>query len=99
LRTFIARSVEKPSLRTASCCSVEVVNGGAARTQLALLLDIGDPRQALGMGLEKPVTCAFLSALPTENWSSFSPWKCVSLAVKGVFAFSASKWTDSTRAS
>ena len=83
--------MEKPSFRTASCWSVEVVKGGAGRTQFPLLLDLGDARQALGVLLErKPVTSAFLSALPTENWSSFSPWKCVSLAEKGVFAFSAS---------
>ena len=31
------------------------------------------------------------SALPMANWSSFSPFRCVSLAVKAILSFTLSK--------
>ncbi len=68
------------------------MKGGAGERSLRFFSISVTRATPLACCSRKPVISAFLSALPTENWSSFSPWKCVSLAEKGVFAFSASKW-------
>ena len=90
----MARSVEKPSLRTASCWRVEVVKGGAGERSLRFFSISATRATPCACDSRKPVISALRPASPTENWSSFSPWKWVSFAVKGVFAFSESKWID-----
>jgi hypothetical protein len=92
--TFIARSVEKPSLRTASCCSVDVVNGAAGERSLRFFSTSTTRAWPRPCDSRNARISASRSALPTANWSSFSPPKCVSLAVKPTRSFSASKWID-----
>jgi hypothetical protein len=64
--------VEKPSLRTASCCSVEVVKGAAGERSLRFFstsFTCACPCRALEEARISPRA----RALPTANWSSFSP--------------------------
>ena len=70
----------KPSLRDDSCCRVEVVNGAGGLRLTRLRSTVPT--------LKSPASTAALAAsasasLARSNWSSFLPFRCVSLAVNG----------------
>jgi hypothetical protein len=46
----MVREVEKPSLRAASCCSVEVMNGGDGPALALLAGHVGDAQRVAGVG-------------------------------------------------
>jgi hypothetical protein len=69
----MVRLVVKPNLRAASCCSVEVVNGGAGRRRRSLLptaLTVSRPCAAFSSTLR--AACA-RSSSGRSNCSNFLP--------------------------
>ena len=67
----MVRSDENPSLRLASCCSVEVVNGGDGPLRVRLLLDAGDrPRQPAHQAFAQLARASFSSSRRTVFDSS-----------------------------
>ncbi len=75
--------VVKPSLREASCCRVEVVNGGAGRRLRSLLVTsvtCSTPWAACWMRMR---AASAVSPSVTVNCSNFCPSSFTSLAVKG----------------
>ena len=87
----IVRCAPKPSLRAASCCSVEVVNGGAG-LRLRCLRSIDGDAELAGRGRFDRARAprAACVSLVTVNCSTFSPRYSISRAGKTCCAFSAS---------
>ena len=78
----IVRCAPKPSLRAASCCSVEVVNGGDGIALALLLLDVRDRQRAAGRGLLERArrTSSACVAVVIVNCSTFCAVELASAA-------------------
>ena len=84
----IVRCVENRNLRTASCCKVDVVNGGAGerlRCFFSTLLTVNCPCELTNKRSRKALACA---SLAISNCSNLRPSKVCKRALKACLAFS-----------
>ncbi len=85
----IVRCAPKPSLRAASCCSVDVVKGGAGlrlRCFLSTFVTTSEPAAACS-SVRRAASAPAASVI--VNCSTLRPCSSVSFAVNGVASFSA----------
>ena len=80
--TCMVRRVVKPSLREASCCRVEVVNGGAGRRLRSLLATSVTCSAPCAAAVIRLRASSAVSPSVTVNCSNFFPSSFVSLALK-----------------
>ncbi|MNI66501.1 hypothetical protein D3C73_1220690 [compost metagenome] len=80
--TCMVLRVVKPSLREASCCSVEVVNGGAGRRLRSLLATSVTCRAPCAACWMRRRAASAVSPSVTVNCSNFCPSSLISLALK-----------------
>jgi hypothetical protein len=89
----MVRCAVKPNLRAASCCSVEVVKGGAGLRLRCFFSTLAMVSSPLAASLSAASTVFARFSLVIENWLSFSLSKCVSFALKPWPSFSVSAST------
>ena len=92
-RCFMVRLVEKPSLRAASCCKVEVVNGGAGRRLRSLLPTSLTVRRPWAASFSAARAAIASCSLVRSNCSNFLPFNLVRRAVKSPSAWRSSAST------
>ena len=79
----MVRLVVKPSLREASCCRVEVVNGGAGRRLRSLLVTSVTCSEPLAAATMRSRAASAVSPSVMVNCSNLPPSSLLSRALKG----------------